>query len=199
MIVAMPARAAVALLAALLVAGCGDEDLLSGKLPAAPMDIKLTSPDFKPGGALPARFTCDGAGDTPSLQWSGVPSQAEQLVLIVTDPDVPERRYVHWTLYGLPPQLSALPAGAPTLAGAEQGRNSAGKNGWSPPCPPRGAPAHSYEFDLYWLTSPLDLGAGADADAITLALDDVAGGRGRLVARYARPREGGGSGGAGGY
>jgi Raf kinase inhibitor-like YbhB/YbcL family protein len=179
--------AAAPLAAAVVLAGCGDDDLLSGKLPSVPASVKLTSPAFAPGGTLPARFTCDGAGDTPPLSWSGVPPEAQQLMLIVTDPDVPERRYVHWALYGLPAQVSALPEGAPSLAGAKQGRNSAGKNGWTPPCPERGAPAHRYEFDLYWLERPLDIGAGADGDALLLALKDVAGGRGRLVARYARP------------
>jgi hypothetical protein len=185
------AVAAVAIAA--LAGGCGDDDLLSGSLPSAPGDIKLTSPAFANNGKLPARFTCDGRGLTPPLRWAGVPPTAEQLVLIVTDPDVPERRYVHWTLYGLPAQLSALPEGAPTLAGAKQGRNSAGKNGWTPPCPARGAPAHRYEFDLYWLERPLDIGAGADGDALLLALKGVAGGRGHLVARYARPRGGTGA------
>jgi Raf kinase inhibitor-like YbhB/YbcL family protein len=187
----MPRRLALAaatVLAATAAGACGDDDLLSGKLPDAPQTVKLTSTAFRPGGELPARFTCDGAGKTPPLRWTGVPPEAQQLVLIVTDPDVPERRYVHWTLYGLPAQLSSLPEGAPSLAGAEQGRNSAGKNGWTAPCPERGAPAHRYEFDLYWLERPLELGSGADGDALLLALEDVAGGRGRLVARYARPQ-----------
>lgn len=188
----MPRRLAPAVAAAVAAAalgGCGDDDLLGRALPDAPATIKLTSTAFEPGGALPARFTCDGAGKTPPLRWTGIPPEAQQLVLIVTDPDVPERRYVHWTLYGLPAQLSSLPEGAPSLAGAKQGRNSAGENGWTPPCPARGARQHRYEFDLYWLERPLDLGTGADGDALLLALEDVVGGRGRLVARYARPPE----------
>jgi hypothetical protein len=182
------AAALASAVAAVAAAGCGDDDLLSGSLPDPPGKVKLTSTAFRPGGELPARFTCDGAGLTPPLRWTGVPSGAQQLALIVTDPDVPERRYVHWTLYGLPAQLGALPEGAPTLAGAKQGRNSAGKTGWTPPCPERGAPTHRYEFDLYWLERPLDIGSGADGDALLLAIKGVAGGRGHLEARYKRPR-----------
>src|SRR5438094_740191 len=88
-----------------------------------------------------------GSNRAPAtLRWTGVPQQAASIALIVSDPDAPGGRFVHWTLYDLPPQVMSLPTGAPVLAGARQGRNSLGKLGWAAPCPPKSDPPHHYDF-----------------------------------------------------
>lgn len=176
---------AVLLLCAL--SGCGEKDTVPAVAPPkAPGGLRLSSPAFRDGAEIPGRYTCDGAGKSPPLRWRGVPPQAAALALVVTDPDARSGRFVHWTLYALPPQLTALPAGVPVLGGARQGTNSAGKTGWRAPCPPKGERAHRYEFDLYWLREPLDVAAGAAPEAVVKAIALVAGGHGRLVGRYSR-------------
>jgi phosphatidylethanolamine-binding protein (PEBP) family uncharacterized protein len=47
----------------------------------------LTSPAFKDGGPIPARFTCAGADMSPPLAWGSPPEATRSFVLIVDDPD----------------------------------------------------------------------------------------------------------------
>jgi Raf kinase inhibitor-like YbhB/YbcL family protein len=179
-----PVRWVVAL-ALLALAACGG-NRAPASLPNAAATVRVSSHAFNDGGSIPTRFTCDGRGESPPLRWTGVPQQAASIALIVSDPDAPGGRFVHWTLYELPPQVRSLPTGAPVLAGARQGRNSLGKVGWTPPCPPKTDPAHHYDFDVYWLDRPVDIAQGAKPDAVLGAIAGAAGGRGRLVARYKR-------------
>jgi len=78
------------------------------------MAIKVTSPAFKPSGLIPSQYTCDGADFSPPLAWSGAPSNTKSIAMIVDDPDAPDpakpqRVYVHWVVYNLPPNTAALP------------------------------------------------------------------------------------------
>jgi Raf kinase inhibitor-like YbhB/YbcL family protein len=172
-------RAAVALL--LCLAGCGGGDKLKSPPPSAPRSLTVTSPDFPANGAIPARFSCDGAKARPALRFAGVPAGAAELALVVVDPDA--GGFVHWTAYALAPDVRRLAAtGLP--AGAREGQNSTGSTGWTPPCPPSGT--HRYEFRLYWLKRKSGLGTGAKPDEVIAAVRKSAGGSGLLVGRYAR-------------
>jgi hypothetical protein len=123
--------------------------------------ITLTSPEFANGEEIPTRFTCEGDGVSPPLAWSGAPDGTKSLALIVDDPDAPDpkapqRTYVHWVLYDIPPSATGLPDGAVNDAlpvGARTGHNDSGKAAWHPPCPPIGR--HRYFFKLYALDKQL--------------------------------------------
>jgi Raf kinase inhibitor-like YbhB/YbcL family protein len=161
--------------------GCGGTGKVAGAPPAPAAGLTVVSPDFPAGGRIPVRFTCSGAGDRPALRFGGVPSAAKELALLVIDPDA--GGFVHWTVYGMAPGVRGIAAtGLP--AGARQGRNSTGGNGWTPPCPPSGT--HRYEFDLYWLRAPSKLAAGAEPRKVVDAIRAAAAGRGELVGRYRR-------------
>jgi Raf kinase inhibitor-like YbhB/YbcL family protein len=167
---------------AVCLVGCGGGgEKLEGPLPSAPRQLTVTSPDFPAGGAIPARFSCDGDKARPALRFGGVPSGAAELALVVVDPDA--GGFVHWTVYGLPATTRSLPAGG-LPAGAREGENSAGDRGWTAPCPPKGT--HRYEFRLYWLERASGLDAGAKPDAVVKAVRSRAGGSGLLVGRYTR-------------
>ncbi|HEY7621160.1 MAG TPA: YbhB/YbcL family Raf kinase inhibitor-like protein [Solirubrobacteraceae bacterium] len=171
----------LAVAAVVCLAGCGGGDKLGSAPPKAPRSLAITSPDFPPGGAIPTRFSCDGAKARPALRFGGVPGGAAELALIVVDPDA--GGFVHWTAYALPADTRALGStGLPH--GAREGENSAGKAGWTPPCPPSGN--HRYEFRLYWLKRESGLRAGAKPDAVAKAVAASAGGSGLLVGRYER-------------
>jgi Raf kinase inhibitor-like YbhB/YbcL family protein len=129
------------------------------------MALRIQSPAFAPGEAIPARYTCEGADIAPPLAWSGVPPAAQSLVLILEDPDAPDPRaprmtWVHWVLYNLPPGSSGLPEGATSKdlpPGAREGRNDWKRTGYGGPCPPIGR--HRYFHRLYALDRMLpDLG-----------------------------------------
>jgi Raf kinase inhibitor-like YbhB/YbcL family protein len=176
----MPVMRRVALVVVICVVGCGGGDKLK-TTPAAPRSLTIASPDFATGGAIPTRFSCDGAKARPALRFGGVPAAAAELALLVVDPDA--SGFVHWTLYGLAPATREL-SGDGLPAGAHEGENSEGKTGWTPPCPPNGT--HRYEFRLYWLKRTSGLKAGAKPDAVAKAVREQAGGSGLLVGRYTR-------------
>jgi Raf kinase inhibitor-like YbhB/YbcL family protein len=159
---------------ALLTLGCGGHSTAPAPPPAAARIDLAGLP-----ATIPARYTCSGAGERPPLRWSGVPRGSAELVLVVTDPDAPGGRFVHWTAYGIAPGARAVPARV------REGANSAGGNGWTPPCPPGGDEPHRYVFDLYALRAPSGLKQGADADAVIAAVRGAAA-RGELVARFGR-------------
>lgn len=121
------------------------------------MSLTLTSRDFQHGGGIPRRFTCEGEDVSPALAWSGVPTGAKSLALIVDDPDAPDpaapkMTWVHWVLYDLPPDGTGLPGAVSSRnlpPGAREGRNDWKRTGYGGPCPPIGR--HRYFFKLYAL------------------------------------------------
>ena len=120
--------------------------------------IRLTSPAFRGGGAIPKRFTCDGAGVSPPLRWTPPPPRARTLALQVVDVSTPSK-FVHWLAWGMSPRSRGLAAGARP---PRQGRNDFGRVGWDGPCPPTGT-THRYAFVLLALANPLPLREGATA------------------------------------
>jgi Raf kinase inhibitor-like YbhB/YbcL family protein len=125
---------------------------------------------FRDGAEIPVRHTCEGADVSPALSWAGAPAGTKSFAVIVDDPDAPDpaapqRTWVHWILYDLPPDTTALAEGlgkAGLPPGTHQGVNDWKRTGWGGPCPPIGR--HRYFFKLYALDAVLgDLGAPTKA------------------------------------
>ena len=53
------------------------------------------------GGAIDARFTCDGEDRSPTLIWTAPPAGTVEMALLVTDDDADG--FVHWAVAGIPP------------------------------------------------------------------------------------------------
>lgn len=121
------------------------------------MNLTLTSSAFDANGDMPSIHTCDGANISPPLAWSGLPPGTKSLALIVDDPDAPDpaapqRTWVHWVLYNLPPHASGLVAGVrpnDLPPGARAGMNDWKEPAYGGPCPPIGQ--HRYVHKLYAL------------------------------------------------
>jgi Raf kinase inhibitor-like YbhB/YbcL family protein len=109
--------------------------------------LEISSPSFNQNEVLPVQFTCDGAGTSPALKFSGAPRGTRSLVLIVVDPDVPrsiksDGRFLHWALWNLAANRTEIIEGQHAL-----GLNENGPGDYIPPCPPNGE--HRYLFQLY--------------------------------------------------
>ena len=120
--------------------------------------LKVTSLAFADHAPIPERYTADGEGLSPPIDWTGVPAGAASLVLIVEDADAPKSDpLVHAIVVDIPPQDGSMHEGAlksPGHAGEDDvhsGRNSYFKAGWIPPDPPRGHGQHRYAFQLFAL------------------------------------------------
>lgn len=155
----------------------------------ATMKLELTSPAFKDGQPIPARYTCDGQDVSPALKWKGAPADAKSFALICDDPDAPAGTWVHWVLFDLPATTTELPEAVPPSAstpqGARQGTNDFGRLGYGGPCPPPGK-AHRYFFKLYALDSQLNLGPNARKKDVENAMRGHILGEGRLLGTYRR-------------
>ena len=150
----------------------------------------LKSAAFAPGGAIPSRHTCDGADQSPPLEWSGAPAGTRSFALIVHDPDAPAGDWLHWVAWNIPAAARSLPAGVPakeTLAdGTQQGRNDFGNPGYGGPCPPSGT--HHYVFSLRALDTTLTLPARAAREVIEKAMQGHILATAELIGTYQRKR-----------
>jgi Raf kinase inhibitor-like YbhB/YbcL family protein len=171
-------------LAALLLAGCGSTSSTSSsrtststtKEPTLAKGFVLTSPAFENNGRIPRRYTCDGAGTPIPLHWSGVPRRAKELVVVMRDPDASGAPFVHWAISGISPDAHTL------AANARQGRNSAGSNGYAPPCPPHADKAHHYVITITALSGPSNLKNGFSPDQLRTSAVAIA----TLIGLYSR-------------
>lgn len=129
------------------------------------MGLTLTSIAFDAGHNIPAIHTCDGHDVSPPLSWAGVPAGTKSLALVVDDPDAPDpaapqRTWVHWVLYNIPPDATGLSQGVKPQdlpSGTREGFNDWKRAGYGGPCPPIGR--HRYVHKLYALDTTLpDLG-----------------------------------------
>ncbi len=162
---------------------------------AAPETLRVTSEAFADGGAVPARFTSDGAKVSPPLRFEQLPATARSLVLVVEDADSPTPAPLcHALVWGIAAadgtgfQEAALDSDAmPTArSGAILGKNSFLKNGWLPPDPPTGHGAHRYAFQVYALDIELALEVGSGRGALVDALRGHVLAKGLLVGTYER-------------
>ncbi|PUZ23423.1 YbhB/YbcL family Raf kinase inhibitor-like protein [Chitinophaga parva] len=119
------------------------------------VQLAITSPAFEHNGNIPAKYSCEGAGINPALHIARLPEAAASLALIVEDPDAPNGTFDHWICWNIAPAGELPENGIPGVSG----KNSTGKTGYHPPCPPQGA--HRYIFHVFALDSMLELAAGA--------------------------------------
>ena len=88
-------------------------------------------------------------------------------------------------LAGLEPTATGLAEGEHP-AGAVEGRNDFGEEGYSGPRPPPGDGPHRYVFRVFAASAPLGLVAGASADDLRRALEGKERASGTLVGTYQR-------------
>ncbi|MEK6770014.1 MAG: YbhB/YbcL family Raf kinase inhibitor-like protein [Gemmatimonadota bacterium] len=156
--------------------------------------LALTSTAFQHGGAIPSLYTCDGRDIAPPLAWTGVPTTAKSLSLIVDDPDAPDpdkpkMTWVHWVLYNIPSSTGGLPEGATSgdlPKGTLEGQNDWHRTGYGGPCPPIGR--HRYFHKLYALDAVLpDLRVPTKRD-LEAAMEGHVLERAELMGTYQRSR-----------
>jgi len=180
------------LILTLALAGCGGSggaETSSKRSPSPPRStlgtIAVSSPAFQPGGAMPRRYTCDGADVSPPLRWHNMPAGSVELVLLAIDLDGGHTGAVQWAVGGLPPSSPGIAAGR-LPAGAVVGLGSAGEARWGGICGASGR-LHHVAFLVYALNRRLGLKAGFDPATVRSGLEDATLARGLTVATYERP------------
>ena len=149
----------------------------------AAVALELSTPAFKQGEKIPSKYTCDGTGVNPALNFSGVPANAKQLVLTMHDPDVPKNlrpdgNFDHWFVWDIAPTSKGIAEGA----GAKMGMNGTGKAGYIGPCPPDRE--HRYFFRLYAVDTPITQKTFKDRAELEAALKGHILAQAELMGRY---------------
>jgi Raf kinase inhibitor-like YbhB/YbcL family protein len=159
----------------------------------------LQSTDISNGTTIPTMFTCvaPGGGTSPQLSWTGAPANTQSFALVEQDPDTPTPN-THWLVYNIPASVTQLAQGQPeeqpTLSnGAMQGQDHAqgifptfALIGYEGACPPPGAPAHHYTFQLFALDATLPLQPAATINQLKAAMAGHIVGQTELVAPFSR-------------
>jgi len=141
--------------------------------------LTVSSPEFSQGKPIPPKYTADGAGVNPPLEFTDIPAGTKSLALIMEDPDAPKGVFTHWVMWDIIGQDSIAEDSKPGV----QGVNTMQKMGYLPPDPPSGS--HRYFFHVYALDSTIDLAPGADRKALETAMEGHVLVSGTLMARYA--------------
>lgn len=131
----------------------------NGEVYSSPGAFSIASSAFERNGAIPAKYTCDGAGISPPLSWSKAPAHAAEFVLFVIDDSANGTNGgIRWIVGGIDPSSTGVAEGKLPQGGI-LGTNTAGKAAYSPICP---APGHTdtIEFVLYALRRPISLSTG---------------------------------------
>ena len=155
--------------------------------------LQVMSLAFIDHGPLPALYTADGRGTSPPLQWTGVPSAAHAVVVIVEDADAPTPQpLVHAIVVDLPGEDGALREGAldeddDGETEVKSGRHSFLQTGWLPPDPPPGHGVHRYVFQVFALAEGPAFSDSPGREELLDALRQRALACGWVIGTYERP------------
>jgi phosphatidylethanolamine-binding protein (PEBP) family uncharacterized protein len=176
------------------VAACGSNS--SG--PATPTQaprtqtggsFTLTSPAAADGGALPAEYTCDGAGVSIALSWTNAPSGTREFALMMTTLPGDGTTKWNWVLYAIPTSATGLEknsSGVGTPGVGSDGPQAA----YQPPCS-QGPGAKLYAFTIYALSASPSLPVPANrvtGAVLTGAIANITLGSASLKLSYTRPQ-----------
>ncbi|MEO8524100.1 MAG: YbhB/YbcL family Raf kinase inhibitor-like protein [Caldimonas sp.] len=155
--------------------------------------ITVTSLAFADHAPIPERYTADGAGVSPPLQWHGLPAGAASMLLIVEDADAPTPSpLVHAIVVDLEAgdgamAEAALPSHDHPGAGLKVGLNSYLKASWMPPDPPPGHGVHRYVFQVFALEAGATFSDEPGREAVLDAISAHGLASGCLIGTYERP------------
>lgn len=160
--------------------------------------MNLTSSAFTSGGAIPAKYTCDGDNLSPPLTIDNPPKEAKSFVLVMDDPDIPqvfkEQRGIdafdHWTVFNISPDTRQISENVGEALGT-LGKNGAGNNAYTGPCPPPQyePKEHRYFFTLHALDTTLDISASSTKAEVLAATEGHSIADATLMGRYQRASE----------
>ena len=147
-----------------------DNQVLLRKVIATPTNsttsknLNIASSDIDESGNFSKEITCDGAGRSPQISWSGIPSGTKSIAITMHSEPGPPRpgetvtgNHGYLILFNIPPTVTSIPGGSKTIG--ILGQNFLGKSlGYTPPCS-QGPGAKKYTITVYALTSDLTLKA----------------------------------------
>lgn len=153
------------------------------------VQMYLLSPQFNHHDILPEEHSCEGDNIAPELEVHNIPDQTKSLALICDDPDAPtDEPFVHWVLWTntIDDDPFIISEDSLEALGIVQGRNSAGSDGYTGPCPPEDHGEHRYFFTVYALNKEIDLPEGATKNDLLEIIDEHTLAEAEIIGLYTR-------------
>jgi Raf kinase inhibitor-like YbhB/YbcL family protein len=138
---------------------------------------------FKNMEKIPIRYTADGDDINPPMEIIDAPQKTKSLVLIIDDPDAPNRTWVHWVVFNIPPAIKKIEENS-VPRGSVLGLNDMKILKYHGPAPPSGT--HRYFFKLYSLDIVLNLLEGVKKEDIEKAMSGHILAKAELIGVYFR-------------
>lgn len=148
--------------------------------------LVVTSPAFPASGRLPAEFTCDGAGISPPVAWSGAPAGTRSFALSLWH-TASDREKSYWVVYDIPAEVTQL-----TKDNQGVGRldlNDKRRAAYEPMCP-KGTKLNTYHMTVFALSAAPKLPPNGVTRAVLLeAIRDMTLAEGTLNFQHRRTTE----------
>lgn len=148
--------------------------------------LLMESTAFEDGGIVPQKYA-GREGVQPGFTFSNAPDNAVSYAIIFHDLDVALQGgttdVLHWIAWNIPAAANGIPEGR-LPEGSVTGRNIAGQNAYFGPGAPPGPRYHHYVFELYALSSNLDLPATAGRPELLAAMEGKIVAKAAYVGRY---------------
>ncbi len=148
--------------------------------------LLMESDAFPDGGIVPQKYAGRG-GVQPGFKFTGAPATTVSYAIIFHDLDVAlggnTGDVLHWLTWNIPASAGGIPEGR-LPDGAVQGANVAGQNAYFGPGAPAGPRYHHYVFELYALSSMVDLPPTATRDDLLKAMAGKTVAKAAYVGRY---------------
>ena len=153
------------------------------------LSLTVTSSKFNRIRRIPRKYSCTEEDISVPITWSDPPEGPISLALVVDSNQHPGALWVHWVLWGIPPDARELPEAVPNTPEApsigpkaRQGTNNEKLVGWSGPCPspidlasgsgtPKDRIVSEYFFKLYALDTEIELGPEATKGDLLRAIE----------------------------
>lgn len=132
--------------------------------------MRLLSPAFDDGQAIPARYSAREANELPPLRIESVPETTQSLAVLMEDIDSPLGTLTHWLVWNLPPDTEIIGSEQGLPDGCCIGLDTFGERGYFGPAPAEGT--HRYRFRLLALDTMLELPAGAGRPELDAAIHE---------------------------
>jgi Raf kinase inhibitor-like YbhB/YbcL family protein len=147
--------------------------------------LTLHSTAFEDNAYIPERYTCEEENENPPLDFFDPPDGTRSFAIIMHDPDATRGDFTHWVIWNIDPETREIKAGM-VPEGAIEGKNDAGRDGYTGPCPPVGSGIHHYHFVLMALDNAPELSPGSTREALLKVAEGHELARVTLIGLYER-------------
>lgn len=112
--------------------------------------LHVTSSAIGRDGRLPTEFTCDGAGISPPVAWSGAPAGTKSFAVSLWH-TAPDREKSYWVVYDVPADVTSLEKNSRNVG--RLGMNDKRRTEYDPMCS-KGPGVKDYHITVYALSEP---------------------------------------------